>query len=634
MARDNIPRIRSLTLRLLSFGLPYKHVFALVISSVVLVSLFDRGRAFLAKFLIDDILPLWGESTAGPATVEFTPAVQMTLGFLGIEPTLWSLLLLLCAAAGVAALALGVFGFIRLYATEYLANRIVVDLRHGIYSHLLKLHMGFFDVGRVGELMSRTTADVQVTHRALRHIFGEVPYYSTLLLFSVVLMFAISWQLALVVAVFASLLLILLARFGRQILRSARRKQGTIAAVMDNLQQTLAGIRIVKAFGTERQEEESFRERLGTFFKHSMRVSKARIASRTTLEFVTSVSIPLFLLLGSWIVIENVFPDLSAGDFIAFTLVLMMSYMPMKALVKAYNVLQESLAGGERVFEILDRASELEDAPDAVALPKVKDGVAYRNISFSYDGSDSGRWVLEDVTFEIKGGEMVALVGETGSGKSTLVDLLFRFYDPNQGSIEIDGLDLRKIRRASLLEHLAVVTQDPFLFNASVRDNIRYGKKDATDEEIERAGKLAQIHDLITSLPDGYDTVVGERGTVLSGGERQRVTIARAILRDADILVLDEATSSLDSKVEKEVQAGLDNLMRNRTTLVIAHRLSTIVGADRIVVLQDGHVAEVGKHNDLMEKDGVYKRLFEIQRAGLDTETGGSGKAPNGKDTA
>ncbi|MCZ6601776.1 MAG: ATP-binding cassette domain-containing protein, partial [Planctomycetota bacterium] len=321
----------------------------------------------------------------------------------------------------------------------------------------------------------------------------------------------------------------------------------------------------------------------------------------------------------------------SKGDMAVFLAAVVMMYMPMKVLVKAYNVFQESLASGERIFEILDRGSEVQDDAEAIDIPSVKDGVTYRNVSFSYQSGENGREVLRDVTFEIKKGEVVALVGETGSGKSTLVDLLLRFYDPARGSVEIDGIDLRKIQRASLLRHLAVVSQDPFLFNSSIRDNILYGKRKATDEEVESAARAANIHDLIISLPEGYETVVGERGTSLSGGERQRVTIARAILRDADILILDEATSSLDSRSEREVQAALDTLMKDRTTLVIAHRLSTIVGANRIVVLEEGQVVESGTHEDLLGKRGVYHHLFEIQKKGMDPEgkrdSGGGGES-------
>ena len=430
------------------------------------------------------------------------------------------------------------------------------------------------------------------------------------------------WQLSLLVLVFCPVMFLILGRFGRQIRRSALRRQGSIAAVSDDLQQKLAGIRTVKAFGAEEEEGESFRQRLATYFKHSMKVSRARIFSRSILEFLSNVSVAGLMFLVGWILFDEIIPGMEPGDLGGFIVAVAMMYMPMKVLVKAYNVLQESLAGGERIFEILDRSPDVEDAVEAVDLPPVREGVHYRDVSFSYQARDNGREVLHKVSFEINKGEVVALVGETGSGKSTLVDLLFRFYDPDRGSVEIDGVDLRKIRRTSLLTHLAVVSQDPFLFNTSIRSNIRYGRKEATDGEIEEAARAARIHDLIVTLPEGYDTVVGERGVSLSGGERQRVTIARAILRDADILILDEATSSLDSQSEKEVQSALDELMRDRTTLVIAHRLSTIVGANRIVVLQAGRVAEVGTHDELIRRRGIYHHLFEIQRVGMEVKGG------------
>ena len=625
MPSSKVKGMGGLSLRLIRYGWPYRFFLVLALLFTLLYAVADRGRLVLAKILVDDLLQLEIGSGGVPteATSEMDAVLAALLGFAGLERTDWGLIVFICLAAGTFALGMAVFGFLRLYIIEWASNRIVVDLQEQIHAHLLTLHIGFFNVGRVGELMARMTSDVMLTHRAVRFLFGDILLHVFLLLGSIIAAFYYCWQLALLVLLLAPVMFLVLGRFGRQIRRSALKRQGSIAAVSDDLQQKLAGIRIVKAFGAEAEEEESFRLRLSSFFKHSMRVSKARILSRSSLEFVSNVSVVGLMFVIAWILFDKEIPGLSEGAMAAFLVSVMMMYMPMKILVKAYNVFQESLAGGERIFEILDRGSDVEDAEGAVDLPRVREGVAYRDVSFSYQGGENGREVLHEISFEIKRGEVVALVGETGSGKSTLVDLLFRFYDPDRGSVEIDGVDLRQIRRASLLRHLAVVSQDPFLFNASVRDNIRYGKKDATPAEIEGAAKAARIHDLITSLPKGYDTVVGERGTSLSGGERQRVTIARAILRDADILILDEATSSLDSRSEKEVQTALEALMKDRTTLVIAHRLSTIVGANRIVVLQDGKVAETGSHEELLECRGIYHHLFEIQRMGVKEGPGG-----------
>lgn len=615
-----------LSVRLLRYAWPYRYLLGLTILFTVLYSVSDRARFLLIKLVVDAFGQGLGGAETRPAEVLPIPAVVRTLmDVVGLDPSRWGVVVFIGLAMVAFALAMAIFGYLRLYCTEYASNRVVVDLQDEIHRHLLTLHLGFFDSGRVGELMARTTTDVMVTHRALPLLFGQIPREISQMSASLVLAFVACWQLALLIIVVAPVMLFILGRFGRKIRRSALRRQSSIAAVSDDLQQKLAGIRIVKAFGTEGEEEESFRQRLGTFFKHAMRVSRAKILSRSTLEFVANVAVAGMILVMAWILMRKVIPGLTAGWMAVFLGAVVSMYMPMKVLVKAYNVFQESLAGGERIFEILDRGPEVQDAEGAVDLPRVREGVAYRGVSFSYEGAGNGREVIREVSFEIRRGEVVALVGETGSGKSTLVDLLFRFYDPDRGSVEIDGVDLRKIRRSSLLTHLAVVTQDPFLFNTSIRDNIRYGKKDATDEEIEGAAKAAQIHDLIASLPEGYDTVVGERGASLSGGERQRVTIARALLRDADILILDEATSSLDSRSEKDVQSALENLMRNRTTLVIAHRLSTIVGADRIVVLKDGRVVETGTHEELLERGGVYHHLFEIQRLGMDQTTSEGG---------
>ena len=612
-----------MSIRLLGYGWPYRYLIVFMLGCTLLYSGFDRARLFLAKFLFDDVFPSVAPAreAAGKVFEPKTPIVRDLFEVLGFEPTVIRMLIFLCLLAAVFAIGMAVFGYFRLYVTEYVSNRIVVDLQEQIHGHLLRLHLGFFDVERVGEMMARTTYDVWITHRALHFLFGDILKQIFMIAASVVVAFIASWQLAIIVLLVTPFLFWIIARFGRKIRRSSKRRLESVAALTDDLQQKLAGIRIVKAFGAEEEEEEAFRQRLDTFFKHAMRVSRAKILSKSTLELLTNLLILALMLVGTWLLMGGVFA-LTLGNFALFLGAVVTMYMPMKILVKAYNTFQESLAGGERIFEILDRGPEVQDSEDAVDLDRLQVGVAFKEVSFSYHGAENGREILKGIDIEIKKGEVVALVGETGAGKSTLVDLLFRFYDPDKGSVQIDGVDLRKVRRASLLQHLAVVSQDPFLFNASIKENISYGKKEATQAEIESAAKAAWIHDLIVTLPEGYDTVVGERGASLSGGERQRVTIARALLKDADILILDEATSSLDSRSEKEVQTALDNLMEGRTTLIIAHRLSTIVGADRIVVLQDGRVAESGTHAELLERRGVYHHLFEIQRQGL-AENGG-----------
>jgi subfamily B ATP-binding cassette protein MsbA len=339
-----------------------------------------------------------------------------------------------------------------------------------------------------------------------------------------------------------------------------------------------------------------------------MRVVRAKAFSRSLIELMYIWGTGLLMLLGSYLAINGMW-GLTWGRVIAFMAALAFAYKPAKTLVRAFNTVQESLAGCERVFHLLDIEPQIQDAPDAVTLDRIRKGIRFKGVWFAYDTEP----VLKDINLEVQKGEIIAIVGRSGAGKSTLCDLILRFYDPTEGCIYIDDFDVRQISRESLFKHIAVVTQDPFLFNTTIKENIRYGKRDATDDEVVVAARAANIHDFIATLENGYDTVVGERGVTLSGGEKQRVTIARAIIKDAAILILDEATSSLDSESEQAVQTALGNLMAGKTTFVIAHRLSTVQHADKIVVLAGGKIAEIGTHSELLTRDGIYKRLYDMQ---------------------
>jgi len=423
----------------------------------------------------------------------------------------------------------------------------------------------------------------------------------------------ISWELSLICILGLPLILVPVAILARKIRKGAAARQQRLGDITDAMVQTFHGIRVIKAFGLEKLEIRDFATRTRQYFRKDMTVARGRAVSRSSTDFFYTAGIALLLLvLGGLFISGSGIGFGGASRVVTFFLALGMLYQPLKLLVKAYNLFQESAAGAERLFEVIGQARSVQERPGAQVLTGVKETVEFRDVHFAYDSEE----VLRGIDLEVPVGTTVAVVGPSGAGKSTLLDMIPRFYDVTGGGIFIDGRDVRDYTLESLFQNLAVVQQDPFLFNISIRENIRQGRPEASDAEVEAAARSAQVDAFVAGLPEGYDTVCGERGGLLSGGERQRVTIARALLKDAPILLLDEATSSLDSKAEQEVQAALDELMKGRTTLVIAHRLSTVRHADVIVVMQAGRVVEKGTHEELMNLGKVYAQLHRMQHPG------------------
>ena len=380
-----------------------------------------------------------------------------------------------------------------------------------------------------------------------------------------------------------------------------------LGELTDAMREMFSGIRTVKAFKMEDEEIVEFKTINSRFFKRMMLTVKAKALNSSTTEFIYSLGLAAIIIVGGYVISSKTISPGSLAGFVTVTAFLILT--SIKKLAKSYGKLQESLSGASRVFELLDEHPTITDNPDAIELKKINNEIEFKNVNFAYDTIP----VLNDINLTVQKGQIIAIVGESGAGKSTLLDLVPRFYDTSNGSIKIDGTDIRLIKRDSLLDQIAIVSQQTFLFNRSFKENILYGRRDASTEEIQDAAKASNIHNFIINLPNGYDTVVGEQGVKLSGGQKQRVTIARAILKNAPILILDEATSSLDSESEKLVQEALDNLMKDKTTFVIAHRLSTIRHADRIIVLKRGCIIETGTHDELIEKEGEYKKQYRIQ---------------------
>jgi subfamily B ATP-binding cassette protein MsbA len=500
----------------------------------------------------------------------------------------------------------GFFTFGEGYLMNFVGQRVVADLRERLYSHLQTLSLSFFDKTPTGVLMARITNDVNSIQGAVSDaVTGMIKDFFTFLgLLGVI--FYRDWLLALVAIFVFPLAAYPLVQFSRTLRKISKRTLETMAYISTFLQETIFGHRIVKAFNMEAYENRRFSAANERYFKYLMRRVKIRAFSNPVMEWLAYLGIGSFIWVGGYRVISGA---MTVGDFFSFMTAMALLYDPMRGLSKVNLVIQEGVVAARRVFDILDLKPEVTDAPDAKILPSFSREIKYHNVSFRY----SDEMILKKINFAVKQGEKVALVGSSGAGKTTLVNLLPRFYDVTKGKILIDGKDVRHATLQSLRDQIGVVSQQTLLFNDTVRNNIAYGRPDIPKEEVIKAAKMADAHNFIVKLPQSYDTVIGEQGVRLSGGQRQRISIARALLKNAPILILDEATSSLDTESEREVQAALDRLMEKRTVLVIAHRLSTVRNVDRILVLSDGEIIEEGVHRELMAKGGEYKKLYELQ---------------------
>ncbi len=485
--------------------------------------------------------------------------------------------------------------------------RTIASIRRELFRHLSGLSVSFFHTRRTGDLISRLTNDVGSIQLSLRYLFGQLLQHPINIIALLVVAFWASWQLTLLVLLFFPLILIPLIRSGKKVKRHSRGSFAKLGEITEAMSQLLSGIRVVKVFGMENAQLEEFDQRNLGFVKSALKVMRAKITARSLIEGLYTFLAALALLVGGWMMLGT----LTIGDLLVFLGAIASLYHPLKAISRAYNTIQESGAAIERVFEILEERPTVEDLPEAVEFPPFRDTITFENVSFRYGLSEP--LVLRDIRFTARRGETIALVGPSGAGKSTLLDLLGRFHDPTEGGILLDGLDLRQGTQASLLRNLAVVDQDSFLFNTTVEENIRHGNLEATHSEIEAAAQAAAIHNEIMAMSEGYSTVIGERCSKVSGGQRQRITIARAILKNAPILILDEATSSLDSESERKIQEALMNLMKGRTTFVIAHRIATVKHVHQILVMDEGRIVAKGTHKELARARGLYARLLKLQ---------------------
>jgi ATP-binding cassette, subfamily B, bacterial MsbA len=523
--------------------------------------------------------------------------------------------------ARIRALCLGLVGIAVIVAVVIslqviVRSRVITgvfrDVRRDLCDHLMSLDIRFFTDKSSGEMISRQTNDVSVGTKALRSLLGDLSVQPFLALAYLGVAIYLSWQLLIVFMVLLLGLVIPISGLARRVRKHGLKGMERIADLTGSMSEIFQGVRVIKAFGVEKGKLDEFQDLNEQHIRRAYKIMLLKGRTKAIAEGFVNVCIAAVMFAASYLVTTGLWGvSLSPPDVMAFAACMLMLYRPIRVVAKAYPEFMETVAASERVFEILDHQAEVQEAPDAIDLPPIAESITFRNVSFRYEEP----LVLDDVSFEVKRGEVVAIVGRSGAGKSTLLDLIPRFYDPNSGLIEIDGVDLRKVTLASLRSQIAIVSQDPFLFRTTIRNNIALARPEAGHDEVVAAARAANIHEFIEALPEGYDTICGERGIRLSGGQRQRITIARAIMKNAPILLLDEATSSLDAESQALVQDALHLLMEHRTTFVIAHRLSTVQRADKLAVLKAGRLVEMGTHAELIENQGEYWDLYHHEFA-------------------
>ncbi len=567
-------------LRLIGYLKPYRVRLAAAFVCAALVAGLSGAYAWLVRPVLDGI-------------------------FINKDETL--LIVLPLAILAVAVLK-GVFSYGQNYLMNYVGNQVITDVRQALFGQLLRLPVGFHDANTSGRLVSRVINDVNLMANAVAGVLKDIFQQGLTFLAMLGVIFYQNWQLAALSIIVIPLSAYTMVRMGQRLRNLATRGQERIGDMASLLQESLAGIRMVKAFGREETETLRFKASNKAFLQTTMKAIQVSSLGSSHMEVIGVIGVAGIVWYGGYLVIHDA---MTPGAFFSFLAAMFMAYTPIRKLSGANNTIQQALSAAERVFEVLDLDTEQDRDRGHVEMSPIARALEFKGVTFRYERH--GLDALSDIDLSIRAGETVAFVGSSGSGKTTLVSLVPRFYEPTEGRILIDGVDIRDCTLRSLRAQIGIVSQDVVLFDESVALNIAYGRPDATKDEIVQAAKLAYAHEFIERLPSGYETLIGERGVKLSGGERQRLAIARAILRDPAILILDEATSALDTESERVVQMALSNLMKNRTTLVIAHRLSTIQNADRIVVLDRGRIVEIGSHETLLRQNGLYKRLHAMQ---------------------
>jgi len=605
--------------RLLRYVLPYWWPFLASVALMAMVGLLDAGRVLLIGPIFDRVL---NPGSQGRTIQLFKlPGTERFLNLQQLVPSHFQNPWTVVAFALVAATVLkGIFDYAGTYLVNYAGFGMITDLRDDLYNAILRSSAAFFTKHTTGTLLSTIVSDIEKVQFAMSGVLAEFLQQFFTFIFTAAVVVLLGGKLAWVLLMFIPAILYSSRKIGRQVRRTTRGGQDKLAEIQNILHETITGNRIVKAFGMENWEVERFRAAARRLFRANLRLVAAFAISSPLMDILGSLAIALLLLLGRDAINKQVF---TAGTFLAFIVAVFKLYDPVRKFAMFNNNFQQAVGASSEIFRFMDMEDEVREKPGAKRMRKFARAIRFADVSFSYEHAEDSPVVLHGINLEVKAGEVLAVVGSSGAGKSTLVHLIPRFFDVSGGRILIDDSDVRDVTLESLRSQIGVVTQETVLFNDTVRNNIAYGQPHVSQKRVEEAARAARAYEFIRGLPEGYNTMIGERGVRLSGGERQRIAIARAILKNAPILILDEATSALDSESESLVQSALQNLMSGRTVFVIAHRLSTVRRADRIVVLENGTISDIGAHEELMQKLGTYRRLYELQFAEADAPRAG-----------